>query len=207
MKYVAWIDHDLIFDSPDWISKVTQYLSEGGQVCQLFSTLSYLDNQKRELSRRSGTVAYLAGHRIDGEPHSPGGAWAGRIDYLMNLGGLHEVDIVGGGDQVACDAWTHRDSGYIDKNPPALAESCREWVEKARASLIQSAGFIEAHVSHLYHGDKSKRQYDSRMEILHRFEFNPTLDLLRENGAWTIYKKPKLSQALRDYFSGREDDV
>lgn len=110
------------------------------------------------------------------EPSSPGGAWAARRELLSN--GLHDERVTGGGD----------------------SEQLQRWIKQG-----MSIGYTPGVVKHLYHGDYSDRQYQSRYEILNRHGFNPETDLIKDDqGIWEwASDKPELHREVRGYFEDR----
>lgn len=208
VKYVAWVDHDLIFDNAQWAIEALDQLSGDCDVVQLFETYSAQDEHREELYRRSSAVAALQFGPINDQYPAPGGAWAARRDYLAAIGGLAYSNIVGGGDQIACDTWTGQASHYLKRYAGKLAGFDLKWQQQARAERQGRTGLVRGNVSHLYHGTRERRKHVERAEILRRHNFDPEVDIrLGESGLleWTG-NKPQLAAEVAEYFQDRQED-
>lgn len=207
-QYIAWVDHDLVFSNPDWSAHTVEMLSGDYDVVQLYDTWTHYDaNGKIEHRRNSLAARRLGGIRTQHGPLSPGGAWAARRDYLERIGGLLDNNIVGGGDQGACDAWTGHVSHYHQLYSPQLSADNRRWQEQAAAKL-RRCGYIPGNVDHLYHGDRKHRRYEGRSSILQRHAFDPETDICIDHHgilAWAS-DKPALHREVANYFASRQED-
>lgn len=208
-KFVAWVDHDLIFSNTDWAEQTVEMLSGDYDVVQLYDTWTHYDSQGRVNHRRNSLAArHLAGIATQTGPLSPGGAWAARRDYLERIGGIYQTDIVGGGDQGCCDAWLGLRSSYHRLYTEFQKAESTRWQQLARSAMRQ-CGYVPGNVDHLYHGDRQHRGYEDRHAILLRHNYNPELDIRINNTgilAWDS-EKPDLHQEVAHYFASRQEDA
>jgi hypothetical protein len=151
------------------------------------------------------------------DPGAPGGAWAWRRAAFDTLGGMLDVNILGGGDS----EMAHGLIGVIQDlvarmSPQPRAENAGTtsharavllWQSRA-AKLQANLGYVEQFLAHHFHGSKAKRRYFERWRILREHNFDPFSDLVRD---WQgIYRwsgdKPRLRDAVRRYFIERSED-
>lgn len=208
-QYVAWIDHDLIFENQQWAEQTVRALRDRHDVVQLFDSWAHYDaNGEFEHVRNSWAARHLGNHHEHDGPLAPGGAWAARRDYLERIGGILANNVVGGGDQGACDAWTTYHSNYLSSYSEGLHRNNEEWQRKAREAMHKPCGWIPGTVRHLYHGDRRNRLYTERHAILREHNFDPETDVrIGENGIleWCS-DKPEMHRQLAEYFALRKED-
>ena len=148
---------------------------------------------------------------VHGRPHSlsPGRAWAMRREDLAQVG-LYDALIVGVGDYAVVQAALGRSQAFVDEYELSSVRSRHylEWAERFHRIVDGNLGMVEGDIYHLWHGTLENRQYDSRQEILRRFDFDPYLDIaLDENGCWRWNSdKPDLHEEVKAYFRERRDD-
>lgn len=195
---VAWIDGDLLFQSPDWYATTCAML-EHTPVLQLFETITYLDKNGEPESRGYGAVA--AGDRLRFK--APGGAIACRRELLEH--GLYDRNIMGGGDQVFLGACRGSDITFWNRCNKAWGDSIRAWCERHGQHQV---GFVPGDVRHLWHGSRKNRQLKSRHQVLSELDYDPENDVrVGSNGLleWAS-DKPALHKAVRSYFTTRSED-
>lgn len=218
-EYVAWIDADLTFVNGDWVQETIQQLQHYA-VVQCFEHAIDL-----------GPGGLPCGATFKGFPASvvsgaalpkgeyyyyydkknyfhPGYAWACRREAWDKLGGLLDINIVGGGDHQMAHAFYGNVKNAIPfKSTSAYRNSILAW--QARALLLkQNVGFVPGTILHHWHGKKSRRGYFDRWQILARNKYDPVTDLIRNRyGILQLAgNKPKLRDDLRAYFRARQED-
>jgi hypothetical protein len=203
IDYVAWIDHDLIFDNPHWLDIAIDMLRRGVDVVQLFSEVAYQDREGSVLQRRRGSVAAWQTTGEIGDS-APGGAWMASRAWLDSVGGLYDRNICGGGDATFLHAVTKCKTNYVDRQAPALRDDCLAYAARVTAKV----GYVPGAVRHLWHGDRANRQYLSRDEILSRHGFDPAKHLrIGESGLIELSNAPGgLADEIARYFEDRRDD-
>jgi hypothetical protein len=207
---VAWIDADLLFLNADWREDAARLL-ELYPVVQLFERAVLLDDQRQptrafrgiaaEVARRPPGMARLGGGH-------PGFAWAARRN-LLERHGLLDNNILGGADTgmvAGMYGWWH--FWYLDTFSAALRHKVQQWMWAFYNDVQGEVGNVPGTVLHLWHGDRSNRQYVDRLRWLSEHQFDPDADLRRSpQGLWEWSgEKPDLERTVRDYFAARRED-
>jgi hypothetical protein len=140
----------------------------------------------------------------------PGFAWACTREAWDTMGGLLDINIVGGGDhQMANGFFGMAEAGLpLDvTTTEGYRNAVLTWQEHARG-LKQNVGFVPGILLHHFHGKKTLRGYTSRWKILADSKFDPRTDLRRDwQGLWQLAgNKPNLRDDLRAYFRERCED-
>jgi hypothetical protein len=220
VRYIAFIDTDMIFTRPDWAQETLHQLQHY-DVVQMFSSYSDQDSGHQVgPSMPSFMWNYFHGPDIPGKPHhgygkwmgAPGGAWAYRIEAFRKLGSLMDRCILGAGD-------AHMAYGLVQR--PEIAALHKEvingsdaykryialWQSNA-AVLNKNIGVVEAHMIHKHHGPRVRRGYGDRWQILVRNHYDPYVDVQPDNhGVWEWRgNKPELRDDVRRYFRERRED-
>jgi len=87
-----------------------------------------------------------------------------------------------------------------------------EWERNALEGVInKNIGCMEGLALHYYHGDKTKRRYGTREQILVDTQFDPETDIVRDSqGIWQLVARNDRQRKLRDllmaYWRGRDED-
>ncbi|TWU67286.1 hypothetical protein V7x_28600 [Crateriforma conspicua] len=207
-RYFAWIDHDLVFQDPDWLPQGVRRMRDVDAVaCQLFGEIRFLGSDDRVLwRRRSAMTAWTKSRSIDG---SPGGAWIADVQYLRDIGGLSDASIVGGGDQVFLNAMSGAEPSHFPHVADGLRRAESRWLRRAvdvkgNRPAISLCGVV----FHLHHGDRKHRQYRDRNQLLIDHDYDPTTDVHRRPDGLLQWSsdKPGLHAAVAKYFADRRED-
>lgn len=202
VRYLAWLDHDLAFESPHWLRDSIALLDAGHDAVQPFGAITYLDPSGRPIQRNpSGLCCVAEGRSI----MAPGGAWIARVDWLRSIGGLFDQNIVGGGDGLFFAAVTGTSLSFIDRQPPGLGLASRAWLAGVGRSRV---AYLPGGVRHFWHGDRADRQYVSRDDLLLRYGYDPDRDIEADPVTclyrWTDAAPRGLREGVRDYFANRK---
>ncbi|QDT30494.1 hypothetical protein Enr10x_58600 [Gimesia panareensis] len=135
---VAIVDADLIFQNRNWFRVTLQKLRHA-DIVQCFDLIEY-ETETGSVEKSYPSYAKSS----QGNPGMPGGAVAFRRSVLRQ-GGLHEENILGGGDSVMLRHWEK--SGFKIDSVPGV-------------------------VRHLFHGAHGDRQQLSRYDVLKAAEFD-----------------------------------
>lgn len=221
-KYVAFVDADILFTRPDWVSE-TLHALQHYDVVQMFSTainlssdglpleanLSYAYCHLNGYERNTKGNHYLQGKR--GHPNSwhTGFAWAWRRESLDKVGGLIEHGILGAGDNHMARALVGRGEESLNPNLAiGYKRRVRDWQRRAEEHIKYNIGYIDGTIMHSWHGTIKNRRYGDRWKILIEHQFDPDHDLKKDwRGVIKLTdKKPKLRDDIRRYFRGRSED-
>jgi hypothetical protein len=124
------------------------------------------------------------------------------------MGGLLDINVVGGGDhQMAKGFYGTADKAIPFKSTPGYRAAVLSWQEHA-LGLKQNVGFVPGTLMHYWHGQKVKRGYFDRWQILAKNNFDPVTDLRKDwQGLWQLAgNKPQLRDDLRAYLRQRNED-
>lgn len=232
-KYMAWIDADVSFIRDDWANETLHRLQHYA-VVQMFEEAIDLTSEHTVLRLfRSFMYAYREGilteqifpldypYELPGQAHSrfcywhhPGFAWAIRREAFDALGGLYDKAIAGEADNVmACSLIGQAKRILTAKTSAAYTESIRRWERKAEQRVHRNVGYVPGAILHYWHGQKAKRQYTTRKQILVDTQFDPYRDLRRDwQGLYAVVdaqspRYQKLRDLLRQYFHSRDEDA
>lgn len=214
VRFVAWVDCDLIFQRPDWPQLARAELERDAGLVQLFREAVHLPQQAEpfpkfaDLARISplmrepslGNFARVgrgaaalrecydpASRRAHGRTAATGMAVAARRDSLAD-GGLYDGAIIGGGDAILmCAALDLLGEEFINRQVNAFEFECiRDWAMRAKqAGLLSPLRDIDQCVYHLWHGAFEDRQYGRRHRVTAELEFDPRRHItLASNGTW-----------------------
>lgn len=217
-EYVAWIDADVTFLNHDWAHEAVQQLQHY-QVVQLFTHAMDVGPSGEPIEQFEGFAhSHVLGRPLrrmgkkgvyGGKYFHPGYGWAWRRDAWDKVGGLLDVNIVGGGDHQMAYGLIGRVDETIPNGSTHHYERCvKTWARNA-GLLRRDIGAVPGTVVHHYHGPKVNRGYHDRWKILTENKFDPLCDLKNDwQGALTLAgNKIKLRDDLRAYFRQRNEDA
>lgn len=221
-EYVAWIDADVTFSRPDWVYETLHQL-QSYSVVQMFSHAQDLGPDGQPLQQfQSFGYSYCKGlpfprivnskrgkYAAGGHQWHPGYAWAARRSALNDVGLLGDIGILGSGDHhMACALIARVDESIHGQMGDRYYRYWHLWQERAFLHIRQNIGYVPGLLLHYWHGAKADRKYVDRWQILTKHGFDPTEDIMRDaQGLWQLTgNKPGLRDAIRDYFSQRNED-
>lgn len=221
-EYVAWIDADIMFQNPYWLTETVQQLQHH-MVVQMFAEAIDLGPRHEIMQKHRGFVkAYIDGGCTfpnkknwsyyggpSGSFAHPGYAWAARREAIDHLGGLIDFAVLGSGDHhMACALIGEAQRTFPSQIASRYADKIIRWQDRALKYLHRDIGFVDGTISHYFHGKKADRKYQDRWSILTGNNFDPDLDLKRDwQGLylWTD-NNYKIRDAVRAYNRGRNED-
>jgi hypothetical protein len=220
-RIVVWVDCDIIFESNNWILRVSKSLDRFALV-QPFQTVyrmppSWTPGQPLplEAERRHSVPSLIASGMSESAclsvPSSqidsaPGYAWAAGRKLLEEYA-LYDACIIGGGDSTILRTayGRFRDAlrlQYLNRN------HYLRWAIPFYDAVKSNVAFLEGNIFHLWHGNTAHRQYRQRDKVLARCKFDPKTDIaIDQSGIWRWNsQKPELHNLVRDYFCARRED-
>lgn len=224
-RYVAWVDADVLFTRPDWVSETLHQLQHYHFV-QMFSVALDLSPSYEPISAHSGFVnSWQHGHEppkneeayyVSGEAgvgvlnkFHPGYAWAARREALDAVGGFIDWAILGAADQHMAKALIGKGADSVHrKMHPAYLAKLLAWQSRADQHIRQNVGAVQGTLLHYWHGSKVNRRYVDRWKILVENNFNPDEDIYKDSrGLYRLTgNKTRLRDQIRAYFRQRNED-
>ncbi len=211
-KYIAWIDADIVFRNPDWAAETVHAL-QLHDVVQPWPDCYDLGPRGEHVQVHRGFCRQWYDGRPVGESYGvfahPGYAWAATRQALEWLGGLIETAALGAGDHHMALALTGKVELSIPGNLSAgYRRPLLAWQQRATQHIAGNLGAVAGTIEHQWHGQKAKRRYIERWDVLARFGFDPDTDLRRNtHGVLELAgNKPELRRAMDAYFRQRDED-
>ena len=211
-KYMAWVDADVIFARPDWVTETVQLLQHY-PVIQMFSQ-AVDQNPKFELLKTHTGIIYAFQEGImtfknHYDHYHPGFAWAARRDALDNLGGLFDQAVLGSADRhMALSFIECVERSYPKGISSGYCEQLDLWQERSKKYIKKNVGYMPGMLLHYWHGKKVDRRYSDRWKILVKHQFDPEFDLKPDTqGLYQFTDRcPQLQYDIRKYFTARNED-
>ena len=208
-KCFAWIDADIIFESPTWAQDTLKILNGDKDIVQLWSHCDDMDASGHTMKMfQSFAHQYTLGrvyHTGGVNLWHPGYAWAMTREAYEKIGGLYDLSILGSGDHNMAMAIV----GYMSLNPKTT-EGYRESLTSRLGQFTQMRiGYVPGVIRHCFHGSKKNRQYSDRWKILVKHEYDPYKHVMyREDGLLipTTECPRELLEDIMRYFHERNED-
>lgn len=122
--------------------------------------------------------------------------------------GLMDFPVLGSADHHMAFAMIGEVGKTIHKGmAKSFFDLCFEWQERALKITHGEVGFSVGRIEHQFHGPKGRRYYRERWQILVDHEFDPKVNLMRdEQGIVYIVGNKKLEFAIIKYNRSRFED-
>ena len=210
-KYVAWIDADLEFLNPTWVSDTIEQLQDA-DIVQMWRSAINLGPHGETIKVDKSFVYMFVGSDTKWSPTDkygfwhPGYAWACTRKAYDTMGGLVEWGILGSGDRhiAMCLAGLGQEScpGNIHENYKALLRLYESRVKRFKVS------WVDGSIVHYWHGSFADRRYKERWEILTKNGFDPYEDIeyTRDGVVQLSAHGQRFEKFLNEYFIGRKED-
>ena len=214
-KAVAWVDMEVHFGSANWALDTLKVLNGFADFVQPFSAAEFLDANGKASDRYESFAYFLSSSsNFRGAPvwHEnldwhPGMAWAANRKAFDQLGGLHEVSILGSADNLMAHAFFGASDWALPGDVSAgYRDSVVEWEDR---TLGLRMGYVPGVIRHTYHGAKETRKYYERWAIIIKHEYDPSRDLVvRGDGLLEPSGKcpADFLKAISEYFESRAED-
>lgn len=228
-EYIAWIDADVEFTKPDWVTETIEQLQHYMFV-QMFSYAQDLSPRHEPMQTHEGFIHswyhgsqyFKPGGKFDNSPTNyggygsskeghPGYAWAARREALDAVGSLIDWAVLGSADRhMACALIGEVHNSYHPDVHQNYKDMCGEWQRRCDKYIKRDVGYVDGLILHHYHGKKSNRGYNSRWKILVDYQFDPLKDIYPDASGLLQLHDDHIGQrdAIRKYFRSRhEDDI
>jgi hypothetical protein len=223
LKYVFWVDTDVIFTNKNWLVEATQKLRDGVNLIQPFEYCVHLnqdqtepqfnlrlekiyasDAKKRHIKLwKSFGANHVLGNsgnqNYDVHGHV-GFAWGARREVLDAVP-LYDRALIGGADHIIAHAGAGQ-IGHtcITKSFTDDIEAVNEWSRKFFAVVKGKIEYVEGDLYHIWHGDIEKREYLKRIQ-----DFTPQTKTITEKDKNGLYvAKNGEGEYMKKYFDKRE---
>lgn len=203
---LAFVDCDLVWDRPDWLWQASELLEKHGAV-QLFGHIHHTDAQGRP-AHNGPSMARKHLEKLPGWG-APGGAWAVHRQMLDLSVGLYDRCVVGAGDMVHSHLGFRGrfDDPWANDLNPAMRQHAIDWARMVWRYVRGDLACVDATVTHLWHGDRSDRQYQTRSMILADADPETWFCYSHEGVlGFTPQAPPSIRLALIEYFKARNED-
>lgn len=219
---VCWPDADITWRDHNWVEKtllaldIMPVVQPWSQALDLGPDGEVMTVKGRQVQTSFGWVWREIGTIIDwwknesyNYPHS-GYAWASTIQFLNDIGMLLDFSGLGAADhQMSLGMVGHIDYACHQLSSTSYRAQVEAWGRRAYAACQGHVGYVPGRIEHHWHGEKSKRRYVERWDILNRHQFDPHTDVHRNrHGILELSNnKPAFRREVEQYFRQRSEDA
>lgn len=208
-KCFAWVDADVVFESPSWVQDTLKILNGQKDIVQLWSHCDDMDYSGHTMKIfQSFAHQYTLGRRYETGGVNlwhPGYAWAITREAYERIGGLYDLSILGSGDHNMAMAIV----GHMSLNTKTTHGYQESLMCRLGEFTQLRLGYVPGVIRHFFHGSKKNRQYSDRWKILVKHEYDPYKHIMyREDGLLVPTEQcPKeLLDDILKYFQERNED-
>jgi len=197
-KKLAFLDADIVFDTPTWYDNVSALLNSH-QVVQPFSSANWLDLSYTKILDKKQSALFMDRTKPFDHAFHPGFGWAFQRRWFRNVG-FFPYAITGCGDTLSVAAWLNVPfkEGYLQQ---AYAAAYAEYKVRAHPTIT----FCEGAVYHLWHGNGTNRQWRERHTILDGIPDVRSALIIKKRTALRL-KEEVIAKKFVEYFEKRVDD-
>lgn len=203
---VVWADADVLYTDANWLQKVDDALDENALV-QCFSKVRLTNAAGKVVQELPGSVASREANWF-GVHTKPGYIWAARRDVLDD--GLYDKLIAGSGDVgILLAGLGQFGSRWSRRQGEAVRRHWLKWGAGFYKKVMGRVGYIDATITHLYHGTHANRRYAERDRMLAEQGYDPVRDVYKAPSgilAWNAKADAVLVEETYNYFIDRRED-
>jgi hypothetical protein len=209
-KYVAWIDTDVEFLNPEWVSETIHKLQDA-HVVQLFQNALDMGPNGEVIQKHNGFMWSYWNGMPPGEHYAywhPGFAWACTREAFDGMGGLIEHCILGSGDYFMARGLVGKtDHTLLNHTHPNYKHYVDAWCKRANDNIKRDVSYVNGTILHHWHGKKKDRGYQTREKILQLCQYDPYKDVwLDRQGLFKLNDDAiALRDSIRKYFRSRNE--
>jgi hypothetical protein len=185
LKYVFWVDADVIFKNKNWMQDAVAQLQKN-HVVQLFEYCVHLEqdllspdfnlnnakltcgtaNRHPKVWRSFGANHVNGTSGLDNyDKHGHVGFAWGAKRYILDAMPLYDKALIGGADHIMAHAAAGQiGHSCITKSFTDDIEAVNKWSETFYKVVQGKLGFVKGDLYHIWHGDVAKRQYLKRIQ-------------------------------------------
>lgn len=206
VKFVAWIDADVMFTNLKWAAQTVEAL-EHFKAVQLFTRCIFTDKEGRPSFAWQGTGAT---GKMDLTKAHPGFGWAARREF-WDVGGLYPYAVTGAGDVMIAAALqgcglpkSFEESLGADRG----GNTFLKWNTAVHGWSRNEVGYLGGDLIHEYHGSHKDRAYVERKDALKGFIAGRDVRM-RPDGVlqWTQNAPAALREYVEAMFRDRKEDA
>lgn len=205
---IAWVDCDIIFENENWIVDCNEKL-KNYEVVQLYEYANRLNEfgdvelVSKGIIKRISEINLIDLNLSKG---IPGFAWAIRRETIDKIKFL-DTQVIGGGDSLMCYSFLGEKNGFVSNQMNSeWFDHYHRWFKLTNRIVNKSVNFVPGNITHLYHGKMQNRKYNDRYKILTEYNFNPSIDLVKDDNELWKFKNKDISDRLKIYFDSRNED-
>lgn len=212
-EYIAWMDADVVFTRPDWAEETVRLLQQY-DVIQMFSHTQDLGSsfQPSGPILKSYYYRYVEEGRNADKMHKEwitGLAWASKKSVLSKIGMLPDWCVFSSCDRhIAAGFLGIMGKSFREILTDAYMKKCLLWGDRAYSVIKGNVSYMPGLLLHYWHGDRKKRGYVDRWNVMADHNFDPDVDIVKD---WQgLYRfsgnNPKLEEAFKQLLRTRNED-
>lgn len=211
-EHLVFLDADIVFSTTAWLDRTLRALRDC-DITQPFAEARWLDRDgRRDITKQAAAFALLSGDTPKMNRYHPGFAWAMTRDAFERLGGLYDRNACGGNDSAlffalsdSPGAMSHIEYFGRRQDRTVKSPSWQAYRENAQRQQFRFGVVPGVTVTHLWHGDRKHRQYQTREFAFPRNAAGEFNLICREDGILEWQDKSD-ERVAREYFASRRED-
>ena len=201
VQYVVVLDCDLIWESYDWVQSIPRVMQHY-QAIQPFREMIDLTKD----GQHNKTIPSWCYAR---EETGYGFCQVFKREFF-DLGGYFDMMLLGAGDTLIWQAAQGGFNGMIgdvirQKNQTVYKRALR-WMDRMVPYIDGQVGYLDETAYHMWHGDRSNRQYRDRWEIFAQMDPD-TMLVKNDHGIWNLHEgEDAFQDQVLQYFRDRREE-
>ena len=211
-EFAVWIDRDVVFQTKTWVDESIEKLKIS-DVIQPWNKLFYLDkaNEIPYPNHPNLSIFYTkSSSKFFNQKGHSGMGWGINKNFYNKIGKIIDWHIVGGGDVSFAFCCGMKNKNKLKEMPSIRTEGMqREIVNYGKLFENTNYNYVDAIIHHYPHGIQENRQYQSRWDILHNNNFDPSQDIFYNSEGILEFSQnwaKKASKQIEDFFTHRKED-
>lgn len=210
--HLIFLDADVVFSSTAWLDRTMRVLRDC-DITQPYTEARWLDRDGRlDITKTAAAVALASDDVPKMNRYHPGFAWAMTRDAFNRLGGVYDRNACGGNDSSlffalsrSPGAMSHIEYFGRRQDRTVKSPSWQAYRANAQRQQLRYGVVPGVTVTHLWHGDRRDRQYQTREAAFPRNAAGE-FDLVRRDDGMLEWSNGADERVAREYFAGRRED-